>query len=107
MRPEYVRYSRALINCAFTRTRLPRLHAAFEQVRHAKLLSDFAQVALRARLVLHHEVRLITFRSAISGEISQNLVLHAISEVGVLFFVAQIFERQNGDAFFRNGSWCW
>ena len=48
------------------------------------------------------EVRLITFRSAIFGEISQDFVLHAVGKKGILFFVAQVFKRQNGDALFRS-----
>ncbi len=83
------------------------LHAAFEQVGHAKLLSDFAQVALRAGLILHHAGAADHFQLSDFCEIRQNFILHAVGEESVLFFVAHVFKRQNRNALFRNGSWCW
>ena len=48
------------------------------------------------------EVRLITLRSAIFREVSQNLVLHAISEESVIGDRGQILEGQDRDTFLRH-----
>ena len=76
------------------------LYTALDHVRNAKLLSDFAQIALHASFVLHHRGAADDFQVRNFCEISQDFILHTVGEEGVLFFVAQVFERQNGDAFF-------
>jgi len=40
------------------------------------------------------------------GQIRQDLILHTICEVGVLFVVTQIFKRQNGDRLCRTVCRC-
>ena len=80
------------------------LHAALDQVRHAELLSDFAQIALRASFVLHHGCATDHLQVGDFCQIGQNFILHTVGEEGVLFFVAQVFERQNGDALLKNSS---
>jgi hypothetical protein len=40
------------------------------------------------------------------AQIRQDLILHAVSEVRVLFIVAQIFKRQNRDRFNRSVDRC-
>ena len=40
----------------------------------------------------------MTLRSAIFRQLGQNVVLHTISKGRLLFLLAQIFKRQNGDA---------
>ena len=47
-------------------------------------------------------MRLITFKSAILARCGQDLVLHALGEEGVRFFFAQIFKRQDCDAFLEH-----
>src|SRR5438477_7603399 len=79
------------------------LYTALDQTCNPKLLADFAQVALGPRFVLHHRSTADHLQVGDFGEVSQNFVLHAISEKGVVGIAAQILERQNRDAFFRNG----
>src|SRR5438128_2100067 len=69
----------------------------------AKLLADFAQIALSAGLVLHHGGATDHLEVGDLGEVGQDLVLHAIGEESVLFILAQISERQNGDALVGDG----
>ena len=77
------------------------LHTAFHQMRDPELLRDLAQVARDSSLVLHHRSAADHFQVGDLGEVSQNFVLHAVGKKGVRLFFAEIFERQNGDAFFR------
>jgi len=71
------------------------LHAALKHVRHAELLADFAQIALRASFVLHDGGAADDLQIRDSGEVRQDFILHAVSEISVLFVVAQVLERQN------------
>ena len=73
-------------------------------MRDAKLLGDLAQIACRRVLVLHHTRAADHFQIGDLGKIRQDFVLHSPGEIGVLFVVAQIFEGQYRDAFFRNRS---
>ena len=79
------------------------LHAALHQMRDPELLRDLAQIARSSSFVLHHRCAADHFQISDFGEISQNLILHPVGEVGVLLFVAQIFERQDCDALFGCG----
>ena len=75
-------------------------HRAFENVCDTEGSADLAQMA-RACAVLPTDVRLMTLRSAtLAG--STNVVLYAVGKVSVLLVVAQIFEGQNRNAFFRH-----
>ena len=88
--------------CVYPHAIAHPLHAPFDQMRNRQLLTDFAQVALRSSLVLHHRSATDYFQVRNFREISQNLVLHAIGKEGVFFIAAQVFKRQHRDAFFRN-----
>jgi hypothetical protein len=44
----------ASIGCAFTRTRLPALHAPLEQMRDVELSPYYPQIARDATFVLHY-----------------------------------------------------
>jgi hypothetical protein len=59
----------------------------------AELLTNFAQVAGRSALVLHHAGAANHFEIRNLGQVGQNLVLHAIGEESILFLIAQVFER--------------
>src|SRR4051794_9270852 len=72
-------------------------------MRHAKLLADFAQIALSPGLVLHHGRATDHLEVGDLGEVGQDLVLHAVGEEGVLFVLAQVSERKNGDALVGDG----
>ena len=78
------------------------LHTAFDHMRNTQSFCDLAKVAFRAAFVFHHARAADDFQVSDLGEISQNFVLHASGEKCVLFFLAQIFKRQNGDAFFTD-----
>ena len=69
---------------------------------HAELLRDLAQVA-RLGLVLFCRGARDDFQGADLGEARQSFILDAFGEVGVRLFVAQIIERQDGNAFVGDG----
>ena len=76
------------------------LHAAFDNMSHAELLADFAQIARCAAFVLHDARAADDFQVGNSGQMGQDFILHALGEEGVCFFFAQIFKRKHRDAFF-------
>jgi hypothetical protein len=78
------------------------LHAAFEHVRNAQFLGDFAQVAIYGVLVLHHACTTNYFQVRNFGEIREDFVLNAVCEIGVLFLIAKILKGKNGDTFCGN-----
>ena len=80
------------------------LHAAFQHVRYAKRLGDLAQITLYTDFVLHCRRAANDFQVGYFRQASQDFVLHAICEVSVLFFAAQVFEGKHGDALFGNRS---
>ena len=53
-----------------------------------ELFADLARLRAVSLLYCITLVRLITFKSAIFARFGQDFVLHAISEVGVLFVLA-------------------
>ena len=57
---------------------VPRpLHTAFEQMRHAELLPDLAQIARRVALVIHHRGAADHFQVGYLARVGQDLILHA------------------------------
>ena len=92
----------ASINWALTRTRSPERWTVPSNIcATPSALAISRRLRLTLFLYCITDVRLITFRSATLGQISENLVLHAISEVSILFLITQIFEREHGDTLFR------
>ena len=68
------------------RTRSRRsLHAAFQEMRYAKLFPDLAQVAPRRLPISHHTGAADDFEVGDLGQVGQDFVLHAIGKVGVCF----------------------
>ena len=57
-------------------------------MRNAKRFCNFAQVTANAILVLHHRRPADHLQVGNLGQVTQNLVLHAIGEVRVLFIIA-------------------
>src|SRR5438132_9109297 len=80
------------------------LDTTFEQMNDAELLSDLAQVPRGSTLVLHDTRTADHLQVGDLRQVSEYFVLHTIGEIGVLLLVAEIFERQYGDAFFGNRS---
>ena len=72
---------------------------AFHDIADTKLPPDFAHVAFGAGFVLAHTRVTDHFQIRNLGEIGQDLVLHAVGEVGVVAIVAQSRKWQNGDRF--------
>ena len=73
------------------------LHTAFDNMRHAELLTDLAQIARRAALVLHHRGAADHLQVRDLRQVGQDFVLHAIGEEGVLRVAAQVFKWQHCD----------
>ena len=78
------------------------LHAALNNVRYPKLLSDLAQIARDFCLILHYAGAADHFQVRDLGQARQDFILHAVGEKSVGFLLAQIFKGKNRDAFFRN-----
>ena len=74
----------------------------FKNVSDTECFADLTEVTLDAVFVLHHRSAADDFEVGHFREVGQDLVLNTIGEVGILFVIAQIGERQNGNAFFRN-----
>ena len=79
------------------------LHAAFEHGRDTELLGDDLQVRRMARVLRGRRAR-DHLEVADAGKPSQDLVLHAGREVGVVLVLAEVFERQHGDRLGRSRS---
>src|SRR5437016_3737383 len=77
------------------------LNASFHHMRHTELLTDHAYVARHPAFVWHHTRATDHFQIGYFREVSQDLILHAIGEKGVLLFLAQIAERQHCNALLR------
>jgi hypothetical protein len=71
------------------------------------LLPNLAQIALRIGFILHDGSAADHFQIRDSGEVDEDFILHAISEVGIGFFLAQILKRQDGDRFTFDGNCEW
>src|SRR5205085_8839346 len=78
------------------------LHATLEQMYHAELSSNFAEIAPHLALVLHHAGTADDLEVGDLSQIRQDFVLHSVGEKGVVWIAAQIVERQDSDAFLRN-----
>src|SRR5205085_8604106 len=76
--------------------------ATLEKMYHAELSSNFAEIAPRLALVLHHAGTADDLEVGDLGQIRQDFVLHSVGEKGVVWIAAQIVERQDSDAFLRN-----
>src|SRR5712691_8295038 len=75
---------------------------AFQHIRHAQELADFAQ-SMRSRITkLHHRRPADHAKVADSRQARENVVLDAVREKRILFVVAEIRERQHRDAFLGN-----
>src|SRR5205814_10664723 len=85
---------------------IPRsLNVSFHDRRHAELLADLALVTLCSASVLQHAGAADHFQICHFRQIIHDLALHSIGEIGVLFFLAEIIERENGDALLRDRNW--
>ena len=72
------------------------LHGSFQDVRDAKLLSNFANVTLKSGLILIDRRPTDDFKVGDFGQVGQNFILNAFGQMEILV-LAQIFERKNGN----------
>ena len=82
------------------------MHGTLENVSNAELPTDLAQISWLTAFILAHGGVADDPQLGNPGQIRQDLVLHAVSEVRVLFIVTQIFKRQNRDRFYRSVDRC-
>src|SRR5712692_371015 len=73
----------------------------------AELLTDLAQVALPASFILHDRSAADHFQVRDLCQVGQNFVLHAVGEIGVLLFIAQVVEWKHSNALRGDGGYCW
>ena len=77
-----------------------RLHAAFDDVADAKLAPDLGQL-LRLRPIRQRRRARDHLQVTDLRQPRDDLVLHAVGEIGVRLVFAQVFERQDRDGAFR------
>ena len=81
------------------------LHAAFDDIGDAELLADLAQIVRRAFVLLgrrsgdHLQVGYLR-------EAGEDFVLNSFREIGVLLFIAEVFEGQDSDRLLRDDRRC-
>ena len=83
------------------------LYAALQQIRHAQLPADVAQIVRRAFVFLGRSPRDDLERCDLR-QTGQDFVLDAVGKIGVIGIAAEVLKRQNSDTFFGNRrSQCW
>ena len=68
------------------------LHAAFKNVRYAKLLGDLAEIPRFALILLRGSARNY-FQVCDARQPRQDLLLNTVAEIGVIRIAAQILKR--------------
>src|SRR5439155_6609359 len=76
---------------------------SFDDIADTELLRNFFEVAGNASLILHHGRAADYLQILDLGQTREQLFLNSISKEGVLFFLAQIIQRKNRNAFVGNG----
>ena len=77
------------------------LYAALKDVGRAQLFADVAQIIRRALIFLRRRAR-DYFEGSNLRQARQNFVLNTLGKISIRFVVAQIIERQNGNALARD-----
>src|SRR6266480_846082 len=78
------------------------LHGTFNDISNAELLTDLAQIALHATLVLTRTGVANDFQLRDLSKVGENLILHTIGEESIRFILAKILKRQDSDRFCPN-----
>ena len=76
-------------------------HRAFQNMRDPERLPDLAQIS-HPFFILPHRRATNHFQVRYLRQARQDIVVHAVGEIGVIRIVAQVFEWQNRDTFRRN-----
>src|SRR5262245_53133467 len=84
--------------CVNTHTVTRALDASFYYMRDSELLTDLAQITRSSTLVMHYRRAPDHFQVRDPGQISQEVILDAISKIGVIWIGAEIFKRQHCNA---------
>src|SRR6478672_2647550 len=72
------------------------LDAALQNMRYPQIISNLTEISFAT--VIHDTRSADDFQVADLGQLGQNVVLHAISKGRVLFLLAEVFKRQNGNS---------
>src|SRR5438552_14663945 len=78
------------------------LNGSFQNMRNTQSRSDLAKVVLSTVFVLHHRRATDDFEISNLGQVHQNLILNAISEVSVLLVITEVLEWEHVDALLWN-----
>src|SRR5439155_23566868 len=70
--------------------------AALQNVRYPQLVTDLAHIPFAA--VIHHTRPADDFEAGNLRQLGQNVVLNTVGKGCVLFLLAQVFKRQDGDS---------
>src|SRR3954471_13919514 len=81
------------------------LDASFQKVGDAELLPDLTRVARISALIKIRRRATDYLELGDQRKVGSDFILHASREIGVLFFVTEIVERQNRDALFGDSRW--
>src|SRR5437762_3740145 len=73
-------------------------------MRNAQLLRNLAKITCNSALILHHARAADYFQVCDLRKVGQDLVLHAVGKIGILFFLAQIVKRKQRDALWIRGT---
>src|SRR5205814_10463894 len=80
----------------YTKMRSAPADAALKNMGYPQIISDLPKIPFAT--VLHHAGPADDFQVVYLRQLGQNVVLNAIGKGCVLFLLAQIFKRQNGDS---------
>ena len=83
------------------------LNRPLHDIADAKLAPDLANIAFGAGLVLTHTRVTYHFQIRNLGQIGEDLILHAVSEVSVVAIVTQSRKWQDSDGFNFFARRCW
>src|SRR6476661_11237090 len=75
-------------------------NAALQNVRYPQIISNLTEISFAT--VLHHAGPANDFQVGDLRQLGQYVVLQTIGKGRVLFLLAQVFKRENGDS-----SWYW
>ena len=87
---------------AYTDAITNSLDAAFNNVGNSKGPGNFAEVTSRSARVLHHARATDYLEVRYLAKIGKDFLLHALREVSVLLFLAQVLKRQHRNTFLRH-----
>src|SRR5260370_33923387 len=73
---------------------------SFQHITYSQSVSDLAQIAFGICPILHHRGPADNLELRNFGEIVENLVLHSVGKVSIIFVRADVVEGKDRNAFF-------